>query len=96
MSDLRGSHTVLEKEIERFTAELKDLHSMDSHADLTIDRLHAELAEANKRIEELMKIVMEVSTVYPGETRAETAQRYVRERENRPMRCAGRSLDGEE
>jgi len=43
-----------------------------------------------------MKIVMEVSTVYPGETRAETAQRYVRERENRPMRCAGRSLDGEE
>jgi len=52
---LRRSCEICERdeEIERFTAELKDLHSMDSHADLTIDRLHAELAEANKRIEEL-------------------------------------------
>ena len=52
--------------------------------------------EKDKRIEELMKIVMEVSTKHPGETRAETAQRYVRERENRPMGCARRALDGEE
>ena len=51
------------------------------------ERLRAELDKANKRIDELMKIVMEVSPKYPGETRVETARRYVRERENQP--CSG-------
>ena len=40
---------------ELLRAEVKDLRSMDSHADLTIDRLQAALAAKDKRIEELEK-----------------------------------------
>lgn len=44
-------------EINRLRAELKDLRSMDSHATLTIDRLHADLAAKDaeiKRVTEMM------------------------------------------
>ena len=51
--------------------------------------------EKDKRIEELMKIVMEVSTKHPGETRAETALRYIRERENQPCSGPHSALRGE-
>ena len=95
MTDRPGIDTVyqenrvLEQEIKRLRDELADALKNESH-------YAKEIIKKDKRIEELMKIVMEVSTKYPGETRAETAQRYVRERENRPMECAGRAIDGEE
>ena len=54
-----------------------------------------EVYSLRKRVEELMEIVMEVSQKYPGETRVETARRYVRERENQPCSGPHSALRGE-
>ena len=46
---------------ELLRAEVKDLRSMDSHADLTIDRLQAALAAKDKRIDSLEQALAKAS-----------------------------------
>ncbi len=44
--------------------------------------------EPNSIAEKYQELIYEVATKWPGETRHETAKRYIHERENQPLRCA--------
>lgn len=54
---------------------------------LEIDYLRSQLAATLARCAQYDELIMAVASKYPGETRHDTAKRYIQERESRP--CSG-------
>lgn len=59
------------------------LRERAERAESAMDNLAGKLSKAEAEVERLLEIVMAVEQKFPGETRAQTALRYVREAESR-------------
>lgn len=97
--ELLSENSQLRAEVERLQEERDRLHHL-LHDYLTPEELkegiktkeieaslRADLAAA---VEKYNELIMQVSNKYPGETRYETALKYLRERENQSQCCPGK------